>query len=149
MTTVPKGLLHGHTSLQRSIVTCKPGVRLLKLTPALTRILFVLEHCARTGYWTVLKVPPVLVITSINDGMHQQGSRHYSNEAIDLRSHDFPSDRSKREFRASFERALNLRPGGVLFDPPLFRVLFEDAGGANEHFHVQVARGQQFTGDED
>jgi hypothetical protein len=142
-------LPRGEKNSPGSIVTCKGGVRLAALSPALVRILFVLEHCARTGYWASLIGQTPLVITSINDGTHVANSRHYSNEAIDLRSHTFPSERAKREFRASFEYALNLRPGRTLFDPPLFRVMYESAGKANQHFHIQVAKGRRYTGFED
>ena len=74
-----------------------------------------------------------LVITSINDGQHMEGSRHYKNQAIDIRSKNFPNRDSKRQFRAKLEEMLG----------PGFRVLLENEGLDNEHFHAQVRKGVQ------
>lgn len=81
------------------------------------------------GLWT-----GDLVITSGNDSRHGANSRHYVDEAIDVRSHNFASRAAKREFRATFEAALG----------PQFRVLLECEGTANEHFHAQVRKGHVY-----
>lgn len=78
--------------------------------------------------------PENLVITSINDGVHMQGSKHYTDEAIDLRSKNFEIDEQKVEFALRFQDYLG----------PKFRVLLENYAGENEHFHVQVRRGMKF-----
>lgn len=108
-------------------VTCKPGVRLVGLTAGLCRILSVLEELSRTA----TGLPAELVITSINDSTHGPTSRHYRNEAIDLRSKNFDGREAKRLFRGLFERSLG----------PKFRVLFEGEGTDNEHFHIQIRKG--------
>ena len=75
-----------------------------------------------------------LVITSGNDSTHSHASRHYRDEAIDVRTHNFRSREAKRTFRAAWEMAL----GGQ------FRVLLEGEGTPNEHFHAQVRRGHTY-----
>lgn len=108
-------------------VTCKSSVRLAGLSAGLCRILTVLEDLSRTA----TGIPDELVITSISDGRHSPNSRHYRNEALDLRSHNFASREAKRLFRALFESALGVK----------FRVLLEGEGTPNEHFHVQIRKG--------
>ena len=75
-----------------------------------------------------------IVITSINDSTHSENSRHYRNEAIDIRSKNFPSREVKRNFRAKYEEMLG----------PKFRVLLENEGTENEHFHTQVKKGHHY-----
>ena len=108
-------------------VTCKAGVRLSGLTAGLCRILSVLEDLSRTA----TGLPPELVITSINDSTHGPTSRHYRNEALDLRSKNFSGRGAKRLFRSLFEQSLG----------PKFRVLLEAEGTDNEHFHAQIRKG--------
>ena len=111
------------------ITTKSRDVRLKVLSPALAYIFYKLEEFHRT-------FGPIdnLVITSINDGAHGPGSRHYTDEAIDIRSKNFPSEAVKREFRMELEAYLG----------PKFRVLYESAGLDNQHFHVQVRKGMRF-----
>ena len=78
--------------------------------------------------------PKDFVITSVNDSKHMVGSKHYTDEAIDLRSKNFNDMASKY----SFKELLELRLGKK------FRVLFEYPGKINEHFHIQVKRGAKF-----
>lgn len=78
--------------------------------------------------------PDKLVITAMSNGVHTQNSKHYTGEAIDLRSNNFQSRELKREFRAGFETYLG----------PKFRVLLESETLLNEHFHIQVKKGQEF-----
>lgn len=76
-----------------------------------------------------------LWVTSGNDSTHGTGSRHYSDEAIDVRSHNFRSRMAKRYFREWYERTLG----------PQFRVLLEGEGTDNEHFHAQVRKGHVYV----
>lgn len=78
-----------------------------------------------------------LWVTSANDSAHGKGSRHYADEAIDIRSHNFRSRAAKRTFREWYEVALG----------PQFRVLLEGEGTANEHFHAQVRKGHVYVSD--
>jgi hypothetical protein len=49
-----------------------------------------------------------LTITSISDGKHMKGSKHYEGFAFDCRTWDFPVDSEKREVLLAFlDEALN------------------------------------------
>lgn len=102
-----------------------------ELTPALAYIFYKLEifHSTRMS-----PQPDELVITSINDSKHSENSRHYTNEAIDLRSHNFKSIEDKEFFRVRLESFLG----------PKFTVLLENVGDSTEHFHIQVKKGMRF-----
>ena len=77
-----------------------------------------------------------VVITSANDSTHGQKSRHYTNEALDLRSKSFPSVVAKQKFTALLRAELG----------PAFTVLFEGAGTPNEHWHLQTKKGTTYSG---
>lgn len=114
------------------MISTKSGnVKLVVLTPAMAYMLYNLEHFHR--YKTVAQ-PDNLVITSINDGEHMKDSRHYTNEAIDVRTHNFLTTQMKQEFRREFEKFLG----------PKFRVILESLGTDNEHLHIQVRKGMEF-----
>ena len=68
-----------------------------------------------------------MTITSANDSKHMKGSKHYTYEAIDIRSKNFPSKRAKQEFLTSV--LLRLGPGYEMF--------LEHEGKVNEHFHLE------------
>lgn len=112
------------------MLTTKPGVRFAVITPALLHMLTVVERLSRT----VPGVPEAgLVVTAGSDGRHMAGSKHYSGEAIDLRSKTLQPD-----VRELLLAALREELG------PQFTVLLEDAGKANEHVHAQVKKGRRF-----
>lgn len=126
------------------IKTKSSNVRLVGLTAGLAWILYALEEFHRSS---TLAMPEHLIITSINDGVHSPNSRHYTNEAIDIRSHNFSSREAKRAFRQSFEEFLNYHPILTSYIPirnNKFRILFENVGKTNEHFHVQVLKGESY-----
>lgn len=116
------------------IRTKSRAVTFTELTPALLHIFNTLSKLAP------IDLPKELVITSINDGQHMVGSKHYTNQAIDLRSHNFANRDARRRFRQRLEDALNAHPVSA----NRFRVLLESEGKDNEHFHIQVAKGKQF-----
>jgi hypothetical protein len=105
------------------MVTCKDGVRVKRLTPALLRILTVVEAADR-------QFPEGMVITSVNDSRHADGSAHYRDEALDLRCNDRP-----RHVDLELCRFLEATLG------PRFLVLYEGAGTTNEHIHIQLRKG--------
>ena len=112
-------------------IACKPSVRFKAFTPALLRIL--------RGVWTVAQdcqAVPEIVITSANDSTHGETSRHYVNEALDLRSQSFPTSASKTAFAGQLRAELG----------PAFTVLYEGAGTPNEHWHVQPRKGTVYRG---
>ena len=113
------------------ISTKSRNVNLVVLSAALAHILYNLEQFHRRKECVQ---PEDLVITSINDGNHMKDSRHYTNEAIDLRTHNFPNQSSKQQFRKAFEEYLG----------PKFRVILESVGTPNEHLHIQVRKGMEF-----
>jgi hypothetical protein len=114
-------------------VSCKSGVRFKGFTRALVRIVgAVLLVAERTpGMRDV-------VITSANDGRHSKRprSRHYTNEALDIRSRTFPTDAA----RQAFLRALRSELGRK------FWCAYEGHGTPNAHFHVQARKGTVYRG---
>lgn len=110
---------------------CKAGVRFKAFTPALLRILrAVFAVASRT------EQPPEIVITSANDSTHSKNSRHYSNEALDLRVHNFASEAARLRFAALLRAELG----------PAFTVLYECAGTPNAHLHLQPKKGTTYEG---
>ena len=66
----------------------KEGTRVVELNDALLKMLEGIDK-------VFLVLGHVPTITSVNDGTHMQGSKHYSNEALDLRTRDFPVEEHK------------------------------------------------------
>ena len=113
-------------------VVCKPSVRFKGFTRGLVRILVAVQRVAeRTRMAQV-------VITSANDGKHSQRprSRHYTNEAIDLRSRNFRTAAARDRFLARLREELGSR----------FYVAYESHGKPNAHIHVQPRRGTVWRG---
>ena len=113
-------------------VVCKPSVRFKGFTRGLIRILVAVQRVAeRTRMAQV-------VITSANDGKHSQRprSRHYTNEAIDLRSRNFRTAAARDRFLARLREELGSR----------FYVAHESHGKPNAHIHVQPRRGTVWRG---
>lgn len=115
------------------IKTKTKKVRFDTLTPAMAWILYRLEHFHRV---LMKNGPTNLVITSMNDGEHMHNSRHYIDEAIDIRTHNFPNLESKIDFCYRFNDMLG----------PKFTVILENQGLPTEHIHVQVKKGLTFHG---
>jgi hypothetical protein len=114
-------------------VVCKPGVVFKGFTWGLVRILEVLVYIARAfPEWFP---DGQLDITSANDSTHSAIplSRHFTNEALDIRSHDL-TEEVKDRFLLALSRALG----------PGFFSQIENRGQPNEHIHVQVMRGWSF-----
>jgi hypothetical protein len=108
-------------------VTCKPTVRLGGVTQPLVRIFYalcLLDEDPVDGQ------PEDLVITSLNDSTHAKMSKHYVNQAADVRSKSFRDEKAKAAFVSQLKATLG----------PGFTVLYEMPGGDSEHFHVQRAR---------
>lgn len=114
------------------MLTCKPTVRIQRFTPALMRLLVVLEDLARVPSDGI---PDPLVITSANDSTHTTGSQHYRDTALDLRTHSFASEGAVLRFQALLQGKLG----------PQFTVLREGAGTPQAHLHVQVRKGHTYV----
>lgn len=108
-------------------VTIKAGARFDIDSLALGRLLSALLRVAKDHP----DVPRTVVITAGSDGAHTAGSRHYSGEALDIRSKTFADLEAKERFRRDYQAALG----------PKFRVLLEQVGLPAEHFHAQVRKG--------
>ena len=81
-----------------------------------------------------LYVGPITVTSGNDSKAHVKNSRHYTDEAIDLRSHNFISDDAKLQFADTLMSLLG----------PRFIVMIEAGGTDSEHFHAQVRRKQTF-----
>ena len=69
-----------------------------------------------------------VVITSGNDGQHMPNSRHYENQALDVRSKQpFANRTEKIEFLNTVLDRLG----------PNYQGLLENEGSPNEHFHFE------------
>lgn len=111
---------------------CKPSVRFKGFTRGLVRMVgTVLLVAERTKMKEV-------VITSANDGKHSQRprSRHYTNEAIDVRSRSFRTDEARQQFLRALRKELGSR----------FWLDYEHPGRPNAHFHIQVRKGTTYRG---
>lgn len=108
------------------MVVFKPTVRIRRFTLALQRILDVLVELDGRTY-----LGQDITVSSINDGdEHKPGSRHYTDEAVDVRCHDLAGV-DKQRFLTQIGRELDAK----------FSVLLEDEGTPNEHIHIQVRKG--------
>ena len=98
------------------------GKTLIKsgVEPRLLTMLAAIANVAAT-------LPHDVVITAGVDGTHKTGSKHYTSEALDIRSKNFPSKRAKQEF----VRVVLLRLG------PGYEMFLESSGKVNEHFHLE------------
>lgn len=67
-----------------------------------------------------------IVITSGNDSTHMKGSKHYSDEALDVRTKTLTPEQ-KHLFKATVKTRL-----GAGYD-----VILESEGGPNEHLHCE------------
>ena len=118
------------------MIAYKAGVRVHRRTLALSHI----ENCALQTQ-AELGYPAVLLVTSINDGRHMRDplSRHYTDEAIDIRTkgplvNSMGTHERKRRFRRQYQALLGA----------CFYVMLESLGKPNEHLHVQVAKGRVY-----
>ena len=112
----------------------KSGVRVRTRTLALAHI----ENSALATQ-TELGYPRVLVVTSINDSLHVEGSKHYTDDAIDWRTkgpaaNTMGSIARKQRFRRRLTALLGDR----------FTVILEGLGNPYEHIHVQVKKGEHY-----
>lgn len=110
--------------MTEATVTCKAGVVFAGFTPALLRILVGLMRLSEA--WVVM-------ITAGSDGTHLDTSRHYTFEAVDVRTKHYSGNR-KLAFVEAVKRELG----------PAFTVLLEDEGGPQEHLHIQPVRGTDY-----
>jgi hypothetical protein len=114
------------------MLTTKSGVRFATITPALLHMLVTVERLSRTLFGLPAEG---LVITSGSDSTHMAGSKHYTGEAIDLRS------KTLGPLKGTLVATLRAELGTQ------FTVLLEQQGTPNEHIHCQVRKGRRFDPD--
>jgi hypothetical protein len=105
-----------------TLLKFKEGVKLNELRPQLVLAIVVLLQVYEKNY------AAELVITSVNDGVHSEGSYHYEGRAFDART--------KGTGRAA---QIADQAKGIL-QPLGFDVVLEDLRGDNEHIHVELDR---------
>lgn len=110
------------------MILFKTSVRIKRLSSELK---FILDKLYDLNLLKIPNYPEDWVVTSINDSKHSENSKHYTDQALDLRSHNFASTKLKKEFvdRVAFSLG------------PKFTVLFENVDQPNEHFHIQLRKG--------
>lgn len=105
-----------------------------------------LEHMLHHLNKMMSEIPsiPQIMVTSVNDKGHSKVplSRHYTNEAIDIRTHNFTDALQKYTFLNQYLARLNKDPEAIKAD--CFWGQLEDPGVQNEHIHVQVAMGKKY-----
>jgi hypothetical protein len=74
----------------------------------------------------VLGLKADMLVTSGNDKVHAKGSKHYTDEALDFRTHHLTTT-DKQALKAALKARL-----GRDFD-----VIIEDENGPNEHMHAE------------
>ena len=109
----------------------KTGVRIYKLSPEL-----VFAHTMVLDAYRQVGVE--CIVTSINDGRHSFGSKHYNGDAIDYRSNSVPRNQLDN-LCGLIARNLDLTKietkntwVGADFD-----LLLEGKGSPNEHIHLE------------
>ena len=103
------------------MLSLKPGVRVLGLTPQACLIIMIVDGVYR-------RHGADCVVTSCTDGKHGFGSDHYIGNSIDFRTHTLRAlGLDTHEVVKEIRTAL-----GAEFD-----VIFESAGTDNEHAHCE------------
>ena len=74
-----------------------------------------------------LDEPVDVLITSGNDSTHMTGSKHYTYEALDIRSKNFPSVAAKQHFMDAVMKRLGSG----------YQMILENEGKVQEHFHLE------------
>lgn len=114
------------------IITKDNTVRFKKFSPALMTILNALYTINEQK---IKDLPVDFVITSANDSTsHSAKSKHYEDKALDIRSKNFSTKSSKMFFISRLQEFLG----------PSFTIILENDGKVNEHFHIQVKKGEDF-----
>ena len=102
------------------MILIKAGVVFKRLKPEIYGLFGLLDRL-----WAEYNVE--CVITAANDGKHKTGSLHYSDDALDVRSKNLPTEQAKQDILSRLQHEL----GGD------YDVLFEFQGQPNEHFHIE------------
>lgn len=125
--------------MAKRYVQFDPSCRFVRYTDALA---FMLGHLNKI----MNEIPsiPDLMVTSVNDKGHSKVplSRHYTDEALDIRTHNFTDNLQRYTFLNQLLTRLNKDPEALKAD--CFWGQVEDLGIGNEHIHIQVAMGKKY-----
>jgi len=99
---------------------------LLKFQPSVVVPKVCIIAAAVVNAANVLKLPVDMLVTSGNDKVHARGSKHYTDEALDFRTHHITLG-EKLALLAEVKKRLGRNYDAIL----------EDRGGPNEHLHVE------------
>ena len=113
----------GPTVSEVVVIGVKPGVDLSNLNLPVRAIIPVI-----VSVWTQFPGAPDPVVTSANDGRHREDSKHYTDDAIDLRGNNL-SDANMKQIANELQRRI-----GSDYD-----VIAEYFPGSpsNEHIHIE------------
>lgn len=115
------------------MISFKAGVSIKGITPQIVLAMKVIDdiiysYAKDTGQVVFNNYSRIdFVVTSVNDSSHMEGSKHYSGNALDIRTHDW-----------YFERTLRILDLILKVLKPLgYDVIFESKGTPNEHIHIE------------
>lgn len=74
----------------------------------------------------VLGIDKIITVTSGNDSKHKKGSKHYSDEALDIRTKNLTRE-EKHALKIGIAARLGLD----------YDVILESEGKMNEHLHIE------------
>ncbi len=97
----------------------KEGVSIAGVSPELVLGIFIINS-------VFTRYAKDCILTSVTDGRHREGSKHYSGEAVDIRTKHLTNE-EKTEITSEIARAL-----GKDFD-----VILEGIGTDNNHLHIE------------
>jgi hypothetical protein len=104
-----------------TVVSFKHGVRWFGAKDVAFNAIFVAREV-----WGLFGIPE-LVVTSLLDGVHMEGSKHHTGEAVDLRTHNV------LKYVSLESLASRLR----LYLPRGYDVIIEHIGTPDEHIHIE------------
>lgn len=113
------------------MITCRDTVRLKQLSPAIAWMLYAFQQAVEGDGRNY-------IISSINDAIHLENSKHYRDMAFDFFSLGFNNNAEKEELRALIQDKMNEVGEGK------FTIIIEKMGMVGEHFHCQVTKGQTY-----
>lgn len=102
------------------MISVKESVRFKSLRPCIYSTFILLDRF-------FLNLGAQCVITSANDSKHKSNSKHYSDEAIDIRSKHLPSEVNKTQV---IDKLRDLLGNG-------YDIILEAEGTPNEHIHCE------------
>jgi len=114
------------------LITKDNTIRFKEFSPAMMTMLNVLYSL---NLQKIPDFPDDFVITSANDSTsHSAKSKHYENKALDIRSKNFKDNLSKVLFIDRIQNMLGNK----------FIIFLENPGKTQEHFHIQVKKGEDY-----